>query len=316
MTIYAQLRRFQFLLLLPCRMKRHSSTNNHVEDEDRLLEKIESRCKEAISLDLLSQSFCSSLEESLSVADALFFENENLANCLLQQHKQNLNDDQRREVLDGCVQTLQDYIEDISTLQAFELFSKSLNLPNHNNGSTNNEDDDSSKSESTDDDTHDDLEVEDDDGQYIGEGECEICERSNIKLTRHHLIPKTTWPRIKPRLMQASIVIARNDLNEATDILGMGDVSTKELLEEVLPNLFSNRPKTKKLSAKAVTTYLGHHVCKLCRPCHSTLHSIFTEMELAKQYNTVDKLLSDDRLYKFAKWINKQKTGKHFVTRK
>ena len=43
----------------------------------------------------------------------------------------------------------------------------------------------------------------DDDGGYIGEGECELCERE-IKLTRHHLIPKTTWSKFKNALLLPS----------------------------------------------------------------------------------------------------------------
>jgi hypothetical protein len=38
----------------------------------------------------------------------------------------------------------------------------------------------------------------DDYGEFIGEGECELCEA--IKLTQHHLIPKSTHPRMKKKL--------------------------------------------------------------------------------------------------------------------
>ncbi|KAK1742421.1 hypothetical protein QTG54_006986 [Skeletonema marinoi] len=46
----------------------------------------------------------------------------------------------------------------------------------------------------------------DDDGEFVGEGECQLCERA-VKLTRHHLIPKTTWSRIKKRLWNAASTI-------------------------------------------------------------------------------------------------------------
>ena len=52
----------------------------------------------------------------------------------------------------------------------------------------------------------DEDEIEADDGDYVGEGECQLCERA-VKLTRHHLIPKTTWPRIKKRLWNAASTI-------------------------------------------------------------------------------------------------------------
>ena len=47
---------------------------------------------------------------------------------------------------------------------------------------------------------------ENDDGDMIGEGECELCERE-VKLTRHHLIPKSTWPRMKKKLWNAAPLI-------------------------------------------------------------------------------------------------------------
>ena len=37
--------------------------------------------------------------------------------------------------------------------------------------------------------------------------------------------------------------------------------------------------------------------------CHSKIHSIFTEGELAKTYNTVDMLLTHEDIIKFVKWI-------------
>lgn len=40
--------------------------------------------------------------------------------------------------------------------------------------------------------------------------------------------------------------------------------------------------------------------------CHSKIHSIFTEGELAKDYNTVDKLLENEEIAKFVKWVQKR----------
>ena len=42
----------------------------------------------------------------------------------------------------------------------------------------------------------------------------------------------------------------------------------------------------------------------ICRMCHSTVHRIFTNAELAYQYNTVEKLLANDKLLKYAKWAS------------
>ena len=108
--------------------------------------------------------------------------------------------------------------------------------------------------------------------EYIGEGECEICERT-IKLTKHHLIPKATWPKMKKRMIQASTAISNKEYVQATKILGM-DVS--DGLDMSLPNF------PQKVSSSSLTIYLGHIVCKLCSPCHKTVHRLHTEMELAE----------------------------------
>jgi len=45
--------------------------------------------------------------------------------------------------------------------------------------------------------------------EWLEEGECELCERY-IQLTKHHLIPRSTWTKLEPRLVKlASAEIAR-----------------------------------------------------------------------------------------------------------
>ncbi len=42
------------------------------------------------------------------------------------------------------------------------------------------------------------------------------------------------------------------------------------------------------------------------RPCHDKVHAVFTEAELARHYASVEALLEDPRIDKFAKWIAKR----------
>jgi hypothetical protein len=49
------------------------------------------------------------------------------------------------------------------------------------------------------------------------------------------------------------------------------------------------------------------------RVCHSKIHSVFNEAELAKVYNTFEKLRSHPELVSFIKWIRKQ--DPEFTTR-
>ncbi len=47
-------------------------------------------------------------------------------------------------------------------------------------------------------------------------------------------------------------------------------------------------------------TILMHEIC------HNKLHSLFTEKELAKDYNTIEKLLEDENIQKFVKFVQKK----------
>lgn len=45
----------------------------------------------------------------------------------------------------------------------------------------------------------------------------------------------------------------------------------------------------------------------VCRCCHSGIHDLYTEKELGRNLNTKEKLLSDEKIQKHAKWSSKQK---------
>jgi uncharacterized protein YlaI len=53
--------------------------------------------------------------------------------------------------------------------------------------------------------------------------------------------------------------------------------------------------------------YMKTHGIDLCDDCHRQIHHFFTEKELGKNYNTKEKLLSDERVRKFLRWVKKQK---------
>lgn len=48
------------------------------------------------------------------------------------------------------------------------------------------------------------------------------------------------------------------------------------------------------------TTVLLHVIC------HNKIHSLFTEKELAKTYNTIEKLLEHKEIQKFVQFVRKQ----------
>lgn len=50
----------------------------------------------------------------------------------------------------------------------------------------------------------------------------------------------------------------------------------------------------------------GKETVSLHRSCHDKIHSVFSENELARDYNTIEKLLEHPEIQKFAKWMNKR----------
>ena len=163
--------------------------------------------------------------------------------------------------------------------------------------------DDDESHQSLDELTFDGDEDEDsDDGECIGEGECELCER-HITLTRHHLIPRSTWPRITPRLTNAVAALSRNDFHRASLILGPGLAHLTDPLTRVDASAID----------KDTIKWLLQRTCNICRPCHSTIHKTHGNMALATSFSTIKLLLEDEKIYNFAKYASKQKTGQHSV---
>ncbi len=57
-------------------------------------------------------------------------------------------------------------------------------------------------------------------------------------------------------------------------------------------------PKSK--GGKHGETIMVHNIC------HQKIHSVFTEKELEREYNTVEKLLVHEDIQKFVKWVAKK----------
>ena len=45
----------------------------------------------------------------------------------------------------------------------------------------------------------------------------------------------------------------------------------------------------------------------VCRLCHDGIHDLYNEMQLAKQFYTLELLLADDALLKHFAWVAKKK---------
>jgi len=58
-----------------------------------------------------------------------------------------------------------------------------------------------------------------------------------------------------------------------------------------------------------VPANLLHSTINICRMCHSTVHRLYTNDELAASYNTLDSLMATDSMAKYAKWASRLKGG-------
>lgn len=48
----------------------------------------------------------------------------------------------------------------------------------------------------------------------------------------------------------------------------------------------------------------------LCKACHKTVHATLTEKELARSHNTLELLMKNETVAKFANWVRKQPTDR------
>ena len=49
-----------------------------------------------------------------------------------------------------------------------------------------------------------------------------------------------------------------------------------------------------------------HKTADTCRPCHKQLHLLFTEKELEREYNTIEKLKAHPEVRKWIEWKRKR----------
>mgnify|MGYP003873519661 CR=1 FL=1 len=65
-------------------------------------------------------------------------------------------------------------------------------------------------------------------------------------------------------------------------------------------------PKLK--GGKGGETVLLHQIC------HNEIHATFTEVELAREFHTIDALLTNARIAKFVAWVAKRPSTYHSKT--
>ncbi|MBT8344447.1 MAG: hypothetical protein HKP62_02140 [Sulfurovum sp.] len=68
------------------------------------------------------------------------------------------------------------------------------------------------------------------------------------------------------------------------------------------------KKRHKKMKKTSVNNLLDS-VIYICRTCHDGIHAFYDEHTLAKEYNTLEKLIADERLHKHFMWASKCKKG-------
>jgi len=70
------------------------------------------------------------------------------------------------------------------------------------------------------------------------------------------------------------------------------------------------RHRSNRLKRQYPREEMKQRIAMLCDACHQKIHSLFTERELADQFNSIDVLRAEPRLQAFMKWVRKQKSGR------
>jgi 5-methylcytosine-specific restriction endonuclease McrA len=57
------------------------------------------------------------------------------------------------------------------------------------------------------------------------------------------------------------------------------------------------------------------NVVRIHRICHNKIHSVWTESELAQEFHTVEKIVQNNEIKKFIKWLKKKPADFYTSTR-
>ena len=142
--------------------------------------------------------------------------------------------------------------------------------------------------------------------EVIGPGDCELCERDDIRLTRHHLIPKCTWRRIEPMILALwidSMEVQKNN-DEFTPFHHL--LPTMDALAACVPACQTARGRQAASGKRIIRDVLSYQTIDICRSCHDHIHKTHDNRTLSLQFNTLDKLLDDPCIAKYAQWASHQ----------
>lgn len=71
------------------------------------------------------------------------------------------------------------------------------------------------------------------------------------------------------------------------------------------PRILKKLRKNQQFSKDEMLT----RVAWVCRPCHSHIHAVLSNRELANEFNTLDKIRTVPDIAKFADWVGNKPVG-------
>jgi hypothetical protein len=144
--------------------------------------------------------------------------------------------------------------------------------------------------------------------EVIGPGDCDLCERGNIRLTRHHLIPKCTWRRTESMILALwmGALEGKNNNDEFHELHHL--LPEIDALAASVPACQTARGRQAAPGKRIIRDVLTHQTIDICRSCHDHIHRTHDNRTLSFQYNTLEKLLEDPCISKYARWAHHQKS--------
>ena len=101
-------------------------------------------------------------------------------------------------------------------------------------------------------------------------------------------------------------VITRIGEDDAGEVLEHGHCLVCERKVRLTKHHLYPRETHKRKAKQGISEINLQETIAICRMCHSTIHRFFTNDILADEYFTLDRLLSNERFYRYARWAAAQ----------
>ena len=69
------------------------------------------------------------------------------------------------------------------------------------------------------------------------------------------------------------------------------------------------RHRNKRVRRRFDRSEMQGRILRVCRPCHNHIHHVLSEKELARHYNTRERLLEHPEMRRFITWIAERPVG-------